>query len=189
MSVSKIPLDKGSYIAGFTDGEGSFFISARKKSDYPSGWRFTINFNLSNGDLAILEICKQHIGAGKIRVSRKATATRRAHYLFEIETITLHRSKIIPFFTRFRFLSNKKKAEFRVFIKAVEFFEKVRVVETLEQLEHFFELRRQLSLYRSGRVDNTDDIIRKSFTPITGEKTQGGSPAEGGQAFNGKNLN
>jgi len=55
--INQVPPDKGYYIAGFVDGEGSFYISARKRDDYPSGWRFTLHFNISNQDLAVLEIC------------------------------------------------------------------------------------------------------------------------------------
>lgn len=46
----------GNYIAGFVDGEGSFNVSLRKKSDYKIGWQVVLSFNVSQKDPTVLYI-------------------------------------------------------------------------------------------------------------------------------------
>ena len=66
----------GNFVAGFVDGEGSFFTSTRKhfkitngKIVYqrPTGWRFSVNFNISNNDITVLKYCQRQLGCGKIK--------------------------------------------------------------------------------------------------------------------------
>jgi hypothetical protein len=153
--INQVPPEKGYYIAGFVDGEGSFYISARKRTDYPSGWRFEAHFNVSNQDLAVLEICKKYFGCGQIR------QTRPGFYTLEIEKRDTIRTFIIPFFKRFGFLSNKKKAEFRIFQQAFDLLEKG--ISTSEDLQQLLALRQSLNQYRKTRITNKDDIILESF--------------------------
>ena len=153
--LKNVPPDKGHYIAGFVDGEGSFFLSARKRQDYPAGWRFELHFNVSNRDLAVLQICKKYLGCGKIRESRPG------FYTLEVENRQNLATFIIPFFKRFHFLSNKKKAEFRLSQMALALME--AGIQTPEQLEEWLSLRKQLNELRQTRIKNTDEMIRASF--------------------------
>jgi hypothetical protein len=164
--INQVPPEKGYYIAGFVDGEGSFYISARKRTDYPSGWRFETHFNVSNQDLAVLEICKKYFGCGQIRQSRPG------FYTLEIEKRDTIRTFIIPFFKRFGFLSNKKKAEFRIFQQAFDLLEKGTKgweeprsfpISSSEDLQQLLALRQSLNQYRKTRITNKDDIILESF--------------------------
>jgi hypothetical protein len=143
----QVPPDKGHYIAGFVDGEGSFYISARKRTDYPSGWRFELHFNVSNRDLAVLEICRKYFGCGTIR------ETRPGFYTLEVEKRATLGAFIIPFFKRFGFLSNKKKAEFRIFQQAFDLLE--QGITTPQELEQLLHLRQKLNQFRKNRIANT----------------------------------
>jgi hypothetical protein len=153
--INQVPPQKGYYIAGFVDGEGSFYLSARKRADYPSGWRFELHFNVSNQDLAVLEICKKYLGCGTIR------QTRPAFYTLEVESRKTLGAFVIPFFKKFGFLSNKKKAEFRVFQQAFDLLE--QGISTPEQLNKLLRLRQKLNELRQTRITNTDEIILDSF--------------------------
>ena len=153
--LKHVPPEKGHYIAGFVDGEGSFFLSARKRTDYPAGWKFELHFNVSNRDLAVLEICKKYLGCGKIRESRSG------FYTLEVENRQTLATFILPFFQRFSFLSNKKKAEFRLCQKALALME--AEIQTPEQLEEWLRIRKELNELRQTRIKNTDEMIRASF--------------------------
>jgi LAGLIDADG endonuclease len=153
--VDQVPPDKGYYIAGFVDGEGSFFMSARKRFFEPAGWRFELHFNISNRDLAVLEICRKYLGCGSVR------ETRSGFYTLEVEKKTTLAQFIIPFFRKFGFLSNKKKAEFRIFQQAFHLLE--AGVKTREELAELLSLRKQLNELRNARIKNTDEVILESY--------------------------
>lgn len=161
--IHQVPPQKGYYIAGFVDGEGSFYLSARKRADYPSGWRFELHFNVSNQDLAVLEICKKYLGCGTIRKTRPARGPsgRGRFYTLEVESRKTLGAFVIPFFKRFGFLSNKKKAEFRIFQQAFDFLE--QGISTPEQLNQLLLLRQKLNELRQTRITNTDEMILESF--------------------------
>jgi len=154
-----VPIEKGSYIAGFVDGEGSFYLSVRKRKDYRTGWKFSLHFNISNADKAVMEQCKKYLQCGKIRTIKK---NEKPFYIFEVSDRNTLRTIIIPFFTRFSFLSNKKKAEFRVFDNVLYFMEQTPVCDR-DRLEKLLEYRRQLNELRSTQTHYSDSEIRTSF--------------------------
>ena len=160
--IKKVPVEKGNYIAGFVDGEGSFYISARKRTDYYSNWRFTVHFNVSNTDKTILEICKKYIGCGKVRESRPG------FYTLEVENLDNIKTFVVPFFRKFGFLSNKKTKEFSVFRRALLLLE--NKIKTKQELSEFLKLRAQLNELRSTRVTNTDAIIYETFIFLPSEE-------------------
>ena len=63
----KIPSDLGNYLAGFTDGEGSFNVSFRQRKDYKIPWKISLCFNISQKDQVILYQFKKHLKCGSIR--------------------------------------------------------------------------------------------------------------------------
>ena len=42
----QISSDIGNYLAGFTDGEGSFNVCFQKRPDYKIGWKVRLTFNI-----------------------------------------------------------------------------------------------------------------------------------------------
>jgi len=109
LNVKNVPDHIGYYLAGFTDGEGSFNLSFRKRKDYLQPWKVSLCFNVSQRDKVILTLFKQHMKCGTLR-SRKDGV-----WYFEVNNFNAVRENVIPFFNRFGFLSAKKKRDFAKF--------------------------------------------------------------------------
>ncbi len=137
--LNNIDLAIGNYIAGFTDGEGSFNISMIKRRDYVGKWKVLASFNISQKDRVILERIQKVFGCGTLRERSDGVV------YFEVTNIDSLMEKVIPFFNRFIFLSANKKKNFLIFSEIVkkmarkehltkEGFEKiVRLRETLNE--------------------------------------------------------
>ncbi len=109
-----IPIEIGSYLAGFVDGEGSFNVSIKKVHDRSLGWRVTACFNVSQRERQILELLQQTLGCGTIR--------RRwdgVHY-FEVNSYVDLVERVVPFFRRFLLRSPSKNETLEVFAQICE---------------------------------------------------------------------
>ncbi len=104
----------GNYIAGFTDGEGSFIVSIKKRKDYKNKWKITASFNIAQKDKVILALFKKKLGCGHLRERKDGVIYYEVHNLIALQ------EKIIPFFKKFGFLSSKKKNDFKFFQQIVE---------------------------------------------------------------------
>lgn len=130
--MRKIPTNIGFYLAGFTDGEGSFNLSFRKRKDYSMPWKISLCFNVSQRDKVILALFKQHLKCGTLRQRKDGV------WYFEVNNFTAISENVIPFFKRFGFLSAKKKRDFAKFmqladlIKAGEHLNKEGIKQILE---------------------------------------------------------
>ena len=154
----QVPIEAGHFIAGFTDGEGSFYVSVRERTDYACGWKFSLNFNISQNDVSVLLYCQRFLGCGTVR------STRPGKFVYEVSNLEHLERYILPFFQRFQFRSVKKRREFRVFqILLRDFKEYNGPISTLPRLERFLKLRKLLGQFRTERNTNTDEIILESF--------------------------
>ena len=70
LKVGRIRPDIGYYLAGFTDGEGSFNVSFRPRKDYGIPWKVSLCFNISQRDPVILSLFKKHLECGTMRQRR-----------------------------------------------------------------------------------------------------------------------
>ena len=61
----------GYFISGFTEGEGSFNISLRKKPDYKLGWQVVLSFNISQKDVSLLNLIQEILDCGIIKTYRQ----------------------------------------------------------------------------------------------------------------------
>src|SRR5438093_678535 len=109
LAVQEIPESIGFYFAGFVDGEGSFNLSFRKRSDYKLPWKVSLCLNVSQKDRSMLALLKHHLKCGTIRYKSDDV------WFFEVNNLIAIRENVIPFFERFRFLSVKKKRDFAIF--------------------------------------------------------------------------
>ena len=111
--IAKVPSDIGYYLAGFTDGEGSFNVSFRPRRDYPVSWKVSVSFNVSQKDRVILALFKTHLGCGTLRGRPDGV------WYYEVTNLNAVIENVIPFFERFPFLSAKKKRDFAKFKQIV----------------------------------------------------------------------
>ncbi len=50
INFQKIPVSVGYYLAGFSDGEGSFNVSFRPRNDFTPTWKVSACFNIPQKD-------------------------------------------------------------------------------------------------------------------------------------------
>lgn len=158
----KIPSDLGNYLAGFTDGEGSFNVSFRKRDDYKIPWKISLCFNISQKDQVILSIFKKHLKCGTIR-ERKNDGI----WYYEVNNFNAIQTNIIPFFNRFGFLSAKKKRDFSKFKQIAKLIENEDHL-TIEGIEKILEIRKEMN--DGGKRKYSDkDILRilRDYMPNT----------------------
>src|ERR1700722_14578957 len=108
LEVNSIYSDLGNYLAGFTDGGGSFNVSFRPREDYKIPWKVSLCFNISQRDQVILELFKQTLKCGTTRQRSDGV------WYYEVNNFTAIQNNVIPFFKRFGFLSAKKQRDFAI---------------------------------------------------------------------------
>ena len=84
----------GYYLAGFTDGEGSFNVSFRPRSDYSLPWNVSLCFNISQKDRVILALFKRYLGCGTIRGRPDGV------WYYEVNNLNAIWDTVIPFFKK-----------------------------------------------------------------------------------------
>src|SRR5262249_39437542 len=114
-SLDQIPESVGFYFAGFVDGEGSFNLSFRERSDYKLPWKVSLCLNVSQEDSSILELLQKHLQCVTIRYKSDVVC------FFEVNNLVAIHENVIPFFDQFRFLSAKKKRDFAIFKRMAQF--------------------------------------------------------------------
>ena len=118
LKVKEIPLKIGYYLAGFTDGEGSFNVSFRPRKDYKILWKISLCFNISQKDKVILALFKRHLKCGTMRSRDDGV------WYYEVNNLNAIINNVIPFFKRFNFLSAKKKRDFSKFVSIAKLISK-----------------------------------------------------------------
>lgn len=155
----------GYYIAGFTDGEGSFNVSIKKRNDYAGEWKITASFNISQKDRVILSWIKKILGCGTLRERPDGVI------YYEVTNVASLQDRIIPFFERFNFLSAKKKTNFSIFKKIVKLMSEGAHLDR-EGLEKILRLRETLNEGRGRkRKYGLSDVINVEESSETTRKT------------------
>lgn len=111
--IARVSPEIGYYLAGFTDGEGSFNVSFRPRPDYVVPWKVSVSFNVSQKDQVILALFKRYLGCGTLRSRPDGV------WYYEVMNLNAIVENVIPFFERFGFLSAKKKRDFLKFKQIV----------------------------------------------------------------------
>jgi hypothetical protein len=138
LNVNETPPRMGHYLAGFTDGEGSFNVSFRSRGDYQFPWKISLCFNISQRDPVILALFKRHLRCGTLRQRQDGV------WYYEVNNLAAILGNVIPFFERFEFLSSKKKRDFAKFRQLAKLIEEGRHL-TREGVEEILEIRRQMN--------------------------------------------
>ena len=149
----EIPSDLGNYLAGFTDGEGSFNVSFRLRKDYKIPWKISLSFNISQKDQVILSQFKKHLKCGTIR-ERKNDGI----WYYEVNNFNAIKTNIIPFFNRFGFLSAKKKRDFSKFKQIAKLIENKDHL-TIEGIQEILKIRKEMNDGGVGKRKYSDEEI------------------------------
>ena len=136
--MKNVPSDVGNYIAGFTDGEGSFNVSIKKRLDFKHSWKLSASFNISQKDRVILAWIKHILGCGTLRTRKDGIV------YYEVTNIASLYTEILPFFRRFGFRSAYRKHNFRIFSEIVTLMYVGRH-NSSEGLRRVLELREKLN--------------------------------------------
>ncbi len=155
--LKQIPDEIGFYLAGFTDGEGSFNVSLRNKPDYKSKWQVCPCFNVSQKDITILTQMKRYLGCGQIKKRKDGL------FMFEVGNYAMITERVIPFFRRFNFRSATKKRNFSIFREIIDLMNGDHLTD--DGLKKIIELREKLN-EGAGRTR------KYSFENIYGESSE-----------------
>lgn len=153
--LNTIPTNKAYYITGFVDGEGSFNISFRKRDDFLIGWKISPVFNISQKQRSILAIIKNHLGCGTIRFRNDGV------WVYEVDNQKMLINKIIPFFSKFPFLSDKKKKDFSRFKQLVSIVS-TNKSKTYNDIVSILKLLEEISSKNSRKFTDAEILQRAS---------------------------
>lgn len=148
-----VPERMGYYLAGFTDGEGSFNVSFRPRSDYSLPWKASLCFNISQKDRVILALFKRHLGCGTIRGRPDGV------WYYEVNNLNAIWDTVIPFFRKYRFLSAKKKRDFLKFCQIASLL-RANAHLTKEGIQQILEIRREMNDGGNRRYTDADILAR-----------------------------
>ena len=154
LKVKRIPPHIGYYLAGFADGEGSFNLSIRPRSDYRSHWKISLCFNISQRDRVILTLFKRHLRCGTMRQRQDGV------WYYEVNNFTALLENVIPFFEHFRFLSSKKKRDFAKFVRLAEMMQQKKHLSR-EGVVEMLRIRRDMN--DGGKRRYSDEEILTQF--------------------------
>jgi hypothetical protein len=154
LNVREIPPEVGYYLAGFTDGEGSFNVSFRPRDDYRAPWKVSLCFNISQRDPVILAQCKRHLRCGTMRQRHDGV------WYYEVNNLNSIIENVIPFFERFGFLSAKKKRDFSKFKQLARLISEGRHLRR-EGVEEVLRIRRDMN--DGGKRRYSDEEILGRF--------------------------
>jgi LAGLIDADG endonuclease len=159
LDVHSIPSAIGYYLAGFTDGEGSFHVAFRKRQDYKLPWKVSLCFNVAQKDKVVLALFKQYLKCGTLRQRQDGI------WYYEVNNLSDLLQKVIPFFEQFQFLSVKKARDFGKFKQLAELVKSGEHLSVVG-LKRILEIRQTMNDGGSERRKYTDaDILRHLENP------------------------
>ena len=154
LNAKLVPDPIGYYLAGFTDGEGSFNVSFRPRGDYRMPWKVSLCFNISQRDSVILSKFKRHLGCGTMRQRRDGV------WYYEVNNLAAIRESVIPFFERFGFQSAKKQRDFSKFRELAALLAEGRHLNR-DGIEEILRIRSDMN--DGGKRRYMDDAILEAF--------------------------
>ena len=158
--IARVPAEIGYYLAGFSDGEGSFNVSFRPRQDYSIPWKVSLSFNVSQKDRVILALFKRHLGCGTLRGRPDGV------WYYEVTNINSIVENVIPFFERFPFLSAKKKRDFAKFKQIVALMQRGAHL-TKDGIHEILEIRERMNdggKRRYAHADILTSLLESSET-------------------------
>jgi hypothetical protein len=164
LDTAKIPHRIGHYLAGFTDGEGSFNVSFRKRGDYAMPWKVSRCFNVSQRDKVVLTLFQRHLECGTLRQRQDGV------WYYEVNNFAAIVENVIPFFQRFGFLSAKKQRDFAKFEQIAQLLIEGRHL-TRNGIDEILTIRRDMNDGGAKRRKYSDKSIVELFEPRESSET------------------
>ena len=152
-NAKSVPPKIGYYLAGFADGEGSFNVSFRPRSDFRIPWKISLCFNISQKDKVILALYKQHLKCGTLRSRPDGV------WYYEVNNFMSIKESVIPFFDYYGFLSAKKKRDFQKFKELARLIENEKHL-TIGGVVQILDIRREMNDGGKRKYQDSD-IIKK----------------------------
>ena len=114
------------YLAGFTDGEGCFYVGFGQRNDLPLKWQVITEFHVSQnpGGKNLLEKFKDRLGCGYLKPNH-AKSLKDKSWVFIVKDRKDLREKLIPFFKK-NSLYTGKQQDFVIFTKVLDIIEQGR---------------------------------------------------------------
>jgi LAGLIDADG DNA endonuclease family protein len=164
LDTANIPHRIGHYLAGFTDGEGSFNVSFRKRADYAMPWKVSLCFNVSQRDKVVLTLFQRHLKCGTLRQRQDGV------WYYEVNNFAAIVENVIPFFQRFGFLSTKKQRDFAKFEQIAQLLMGGRHL-TRDGIDEILTIRRDMNDGGAKRRKYSDNSIVELFEPRESSET------------------
>ena len=117
--MQKIDIEIGGYLAGFTDGEGCFYVGIHPTSNVSLGLQVVPEFHVSqNGErISVLQLFVETFSCGTIK-KNASVGSRDKTYVFVVKRHKDLYEKVLPFFEKFS-LRSEKQQEFLKFATVV----------------------------------------------------------------------
>jgi LAGLIDADG DNA endonuclease family protein len=154
LSIDEIPIELGSFLAGFALGEASFMIVCRRRGDYGRRWKLSAAFNVSQKDRAPLELFRDTLGCGSMRKAGNGG------WYWEVNDLRQISECVVPFFERFRLVGNKAQ-DFERFRDAVA----ILARGALTDADYVAVLTLRESMNGGGKRRYTMERILRDHTP------------------------
>jgi hypothetical protein len=108
------------YLAGFTDGEGTFYIGFSYRKDLPLKWQIITEFHVSQNPSGrnVLEYFARVLCCGYLKPNH-AKNPKDKTWIFIVKDRKDLEKKVIPFFKKHQ-LHTGKKNDFKVFCQILE---------------------------------------------------------------------
>ena len=129
--MQEVDVETGNYLAGFTDGEGCFYVGVHPNTNVTLGLQVIPEFHVSqNGErISVLQLFVDVLGCGAIKKNASASSrdnSRDKTYVLVVKRHSDLYEKVVPFFERFPLRSEKQQ----------EFLKFAQVIEMMHRKEH-----------------------------------------------------
>ena len=125
--MQEVDVETGSYLAGFADGEGCFYVGVHPTSNVTLGLQVIPEFHVSqNGErISVLRLFVEALDCGAIKKNASVNS-RDKTYVYVVKRHSDLYEKVLPFFERFSLRSEKQQ----------EFLRFAQVIRMMHRKEH-----------------------------------------------------
>jgi LAGLIDADG endonuclease len=154
LSIEAIEVSLGSFLSGFALGEASFMLVCRPRGDYTRRWKISAAFNVSQTDRAPLDLFRETLGCGTMRMAGNGG------WYWEVNRLSDIQASVVPFFNRFPLVGTKAR-DFELFRDAVG----ILAQPVMSDTDYHQVLALREGMNRGGKRRYTMERILRDYTP------------------------